>query len=85
MRKTMLAATLGGFAVLAITAAQAGPAWGPPGWQNGPPDPCGPNGCQAPAPKCHTVYTHECTDYQPREGGGWHCTAYEDVPHQECS
>lgn len=23
-----------------------GPPWGPPGWPNGPPDPCGPHGCQ---------------------------------------
>jgi len=86
MNRTIFAIATGAFVALAISAAQAGPAWGPPGWQNGPPDPCGPNLCK-PQPQCHTVYEHECVNWQPSMYADLppHCTQYESVPHEVCS
>jgi len=84
MNRIILAIAAAAFTVLVVSAANAGPPWGPPGWPNGPPDPCGPNLCK-PQPVCHTVYVKECVDYQPIQGGGWRCVRFEDVPHQECN
>ena len=46
-----------GALLLVASAAEAGPAWGPPGWPNGAPDPSGP-------PKRHCYVTQRyCTEW----------------------
>ena len=55
--KTLFTAALGALFLVA-SAAEAGPAWGPPGWPNGAPDPSS-------GPPKHLCYTTEryCTEW----------------------
>ena len=56
--KTLFAAALGALLLVAsATAANAGPAWGAPGWTNGPLDPSPP-----PKAKCYSV-ERSCTEW----------------------